>query len=151
MFVLFRSGKALACHESKKVMLEYKQSLIRDNEEDYDIHDDVYRILKIKKRELKNRVNINDIYLVRYGYTYVPYMYFESLDIMDSQILQDNDFCIDILYRLLEDPELTDKNINHIEKTIKILEKYNQQAREYTPNEDKLKYYKNIVDRYKNL
>lgn len=145
MFVLIRSGNAVACHESKKIILEYKNSLLRDNDDT----DSMYKICKIKKNELKNHVNIHDIYLVRYGYTYVPYVYFESLDVMDSQIFQDNEFCIDILYRLLENPDLKDKSIKHIEKTISILEKYNQEAKEYTPNEDKLKTYKNMVDRYK--
>ena len=142
MYVLMRSEKAVACHDSKKIIIKYKNYILRDNDED----EIIYKIYKIKKSKLQGRININDLYLVRYGNTYVPFKYLDSLDIVASQVIYDNEYCIDVLYKFLEEPDLTDTDIHHIEKTINIIEKYNKEAKKYTPNEDILNNYYHLAE-----
>ena len=62
MYVLISSEKAIACHDSKKIIIKYRNYILRDNDED----EIVYKIYKIKKSELKECIDINSLYLGKY-------------------------------------------------------------------------------------
>lgn len=83
-----------------------------------------FTIVKIKKKKMKKmekEVDIEELYLVRYGSEYVPYGYYATLKTETKQSAEDYQYCIDILFRLLEEGEMTRKESKTILKTISII------------------------------
>ena len=88
------------------------------------------------------------MYLIRYGDTYVQSGYLLFVEISQSQISEDDQYALDILYRLLETARLSDKQSKKIMKAIKVMEKLVQEDREYIPSIEQLKRMKSDYEPY---
>lgn len=118
MYIVLRDDKIIAAHDDLDVVSEYV------------IHQpskDIMRILKIKKQKadalLEEISEFENLYLVRYGDSYLPYDQYLIIKNISQQRDYDMKYCVDILYRILEEniPQ-SKKDIAAIHRVIYILE-----------------------------
>jgi hypothetical protein len=124
----------IAFHDDFDVVELYVHNIKSSNPESPDLH-----IGKIKKKKAKTILDLDDLYLVRFGDTYVQSGYLEYLEIMSSQSIYDNKQCKDVLLRILECNPLTDKERKAVEKTVDIIDRILTESKEYTPTINNLK------------
>ena len=131
----------IAYHDDFKICKEYANNI-------YHCHGYICDIKKIKKRDRYILDKLYDLYLVRFADTYVQQGYLVYLELAGSQELYDIKYSKDVLYKLLEAPGLSDKKLNHIKKTINILEDIYEEEKIYTPTLNHLKELKLGYDPY---
>lgn len=108
------------------------------------------RIIAIKKKKhkkLKNSIEYQDLYLVRYGDMYVPYYLYDTYWLYNKQVEYDFQYAKDVLYRLLEDDNLNEKESKSIINTIRVL--MNKIAEDKSIDVDSLNNMKLLNDEYK--
>lgn len=103
-----------------------------------------YSFKKIKYKHIKNISEYDDLYLIRYGDTYIPNKYYKYMELCDTK--EETRQVIDYLIRQLEQRELRDKKRKLVEKMILLIEKWYEEEKEYTPTNEELQ---NIEDHYK--
>lgn len=114
MYGALHGTRLVAVHDEFNVVVKFVNN--QPNKEEFNI-------VKIKKKS-KNILDFSDLYLTRYNDLYVPYCLYDTMKSMSDEYIADYKFCIDILYRLLEENEYLDtKEVKHVTKVISILEK----------------------------
>jgi hypothetical protein len=124
----------IAFHDEYDVVETYIHHVRVSNPESPDLH-----IGKIKKKKIKTIIDLDNLYLVRFGDTYVQSGYVEYLEIISSQSIYDNKCCKDVLLKILECNPLSDKERKHVEKTVAIIDRILTESKEYTPTLNNLK------------
>ena len=144
--VLNDDNKLIAFHDEKRVVKTYVENYNRNNDEKLSFRK--VKRSKIKK-ELKNK---EDLYLVKYRSTYIQSKYYDSMEISETDILDELQSTKDVLYRILEldYKNLSNKEIKHLESTIKILEERISDELEYTPCVRELNEIKENIEYYQN-
>lgn len=142
MFCAYDCDKNLiAFHDSKKVVNKY----IADVYKCHKIHLELGRIKEASEWKLKNK---DDLYLVRVNDTYVQSGYLIYIQISSQQLVEDEEFAKDILYKMLEADRLTDKQARKIYNAIKVIEDVLYEDRNYIPTLNQLKTMKLDYDPY---
>lgn len=118
--------KIIAFHDEYEVVKKYCDAIKK-------CHNKELKIGKIKKKILKNISDFDDLYLVRYGGTYIQSGYLEYMDIERGPYIYDNRYCKDILLRILELYDLSNSEIKNVKKTIKLIDKIMKNDSDYTP------------------
>ena len=129
------SGKIVAFHDEKKVVKCYIKR-IRDSS------DATLGFCKIKKKDVKKVNTLYDLYLVRYGDTYVQSGYLEYLELADPQLAYDHQYAKDVLLKVAEIDYLDKEDIEVIEKCVMILDELIDDDRKYTPSLSELEKFK---------
>ena len=112
MYGVVYHNELVAVHDDRDVIAKFMNSQSNKNE---------LSVVKIKKK-LKDDPILSDIYLVRYHDSYVPYNLYDTMKDMSDEYTSDYKFCIDILYRLLEEKDdLKPKEVKSLMKVISIL------------------------------
>jgi hypothetical protein len=137
MFCVYdNNNNIIAFHDEYDVVESYIYHVKLSNPEVEDLH-----IGKIKKKKIKNIVDLDGLYLVRYGDTYVQSDYIEYLEIISSQSIDDNKQCKEVLLKILECNPLSNKERKYIEKTVEVIDRLLTESKEYTPTLSNLKKY----------
>lgn len=141
----------IAFHDDKDVVRTYILKLKSTNPTSQDLH-----IGKIKKKKIKSIVDLDNLYLVRYGDTYIQAGYIEYLELVSSQSIYDNKMCKDVLLKILECEPLLNKERKAVEKTVEIIDRFLTEAKEFTPTLNELKTYESdyapyIYNKFGNL
>ena len=110
MYGLVLNHKIIGIHENKDVIKKFKRNF--DNEDSY--------IIKLKKKIRKNK-SYYDLFLVRYKDLYIPYELYETFKDTEENRLYDLIYVKDILFRLMEEYSLSDKENKSISKVISII------------------------------
>ena len=131
------NNRVIAFHDDYDVVETYVHHVVTSHKDGLvDLH-----IRKIKKKKAKKLEDYNDLYLVRYAHTYVQNGYIIFLEMFSSQIIEDNQYCRDVLLRILEHDNLEEKDIKHIKKAIKVVDRILEESKQYTPSYEELKSY----------
>lgn len=114
MYGVIYCNNLVAAHDDRKIISKFI---------DGQSNVDEFRVVKIKKKH-HDDIELSDLYLVRYHDVYVPYNLYNTIKDMSEDYTSDYKFCIDILYRLLEDKkDLKEKETKSIVRVISILER----------------------------
>lgn len=140
MYGVLKNRELIAIHDEIEVVEEFVKQQKNDKL-------DIIKIKKKRDKILKNNPNYHDLYLVIYGDTYITYDLYETMKDVDMQSKIDLIKCKETLYRVLEEGDLTDKDINHISRTISILLKEIESTS--SMDLDTLKEIKSMNDGYK--
>lgn len=135
--------RIVACHDEKRVARAY----IRNFERSHPEMVDVFQIKKEKHRDVPIDVR-TDLYLVRYGHTYVPYEYYTYLELVSEQPIEDLRYVKEILMRIEESKEMSNKTRKHFDYVIKEVSGYLNDALDYTSSMQELVQYKDQYDLY---
>jgi len=136
-----QDGNIIAFHDKKHVVEKYIDSI-------YSLHKITLNKGKIKKSSKYKLIDKDDLYLIRYGDVYVQSGYLLYLEITEPQFVRDDQYALDILYRLLETTRLTEKQSKKIMKAIRVMETLVREDREYVPSFEQLKTLKNDYEPY---
>lgn len=112
---IFLKDKLIAIHDDEEIAERFVSQ-----QQDHTS----FTIVKIKNKQMKKIrkvVDVEELYLVRYGNEYVPFEYYATLKAETKQSVEDHQYCIDILYRILEERELTKKESRAVLDTISII------------------------------
>lgn len=138
--------KIVAYHEDKEVVEDYIYNAIRSNK----LCNDDLRLVKIKDKLITKNRNLDDLYLVRYGSTYIQTGYLLYLQLVSNDAANENKYLIDLLLRTLEIYDLSDKDVKTITKAVKVINKIIETEDSYTPSIKELKHYKDWYDEQQN-
>jgi hypothetical protein len=133
----------VAFHDELEVVETYVANAMRCNQNLPELH-----IGKIKKKKVKNMTEYDELYLVRYCDTYVQSGYLVYLEILSDQFIYDEKLCKDVLLRILECKDITDKERKSIERTVKVVDRVLQESKEFTPSLNELKKYESDYSPY---
>jgi len=134
-----KNRKIIALHDEKRVVERYIDSIEK-------CHGEKLSISKIKKKYLNKKIDdLYDLYLVRYGDTYVQSGYMEYIELMDPQVEYDHQYAKDVILKILELESLDKEDRKTLESTVMILESIIDQDRKYTPSISELE---KIKDQY---
>lgn len=136
-----QNEKIIAIHDKRYVVEKYVDTI-------YTLHKVVLNVGKIKKSSKHKTKSKDDLYLIRFGDTYVQTGFLLYVELAQTQIMEDDQFALDILYRLLETKRLTEKQSKKIMKAIEVMEDLVHEDREYIPSLDQLRNLKNDYDPY---
>lgn len=142
MFVAYDDDKNIvAFHDSKRVVKQYIDDVMRCN-------DLILSFGKIKKKEEELLSKLDELYLVRFGHTYIQSGYLVYVQLVSNQEYEDHEFARDILYRLLESKRIPNKEAKHIRKAICVLENIIFDEEYYAPSLSQLKQLKADYEPY---
>ena len=137
--VLNKELELVAYHEREKVVKTYINYIHMHS-------DDVLNIKKIKHIDDEFILKYSDLYLVKYGETYVQEGY---LDYMDIAVLDDDaEYALDVIDRIIRTAKLSDKQIKTLKKSINILSELVEEGNTYVPTLNQLKRIKMDYDPY---
>ena len=137
MYCVFdTNNNIIAFHDDLEVVELYKDHVTRSNPDLPELH-----IGKIKKKKMKRIDDYDELYLVRYSDTYVQSGYLIYLELLSDQFIYDEQQCRDVLLRILECRDITDKERKSIERTVKVVDRILQESKEFTPSLKELKNY----------
>lgn len=140
MYICHDAGKVIAFHEKKSVVEEYIEAIYYHHKFKLDIR-------KASKEENHNLTKNYDLYLVRYGETYVQSGYTVYLQIQSEQYVYDEKYARDVLYRLLE-RRVKGKKFKKLKAAVKVLEELIYEDESYTPSLKELEHLKLDYDPY---
>ena len=106
-------NKIIAYHKKYEVVENYCEYISNH----YDITSDIVKIPKSTKIH-----EYDDLYLVRYGDSYIQLKYYEVAQEQDEELLYDLNITKDVLLRTLEFTE-DKKERKNIEKTLSVIER----------------------------
>ena len=135
------SGKIIAIHDEKNIVEEYNNRV-------YYYHKIHLDIIKVKKKSVKKISYLDDLYLVRYGETYVQAGYLTYIQLAYDQMSEDLKFAQEIILRTLEINELSSKESKVLAKSAAILGRLHYESESYTPSLNELKSLKDSYDPY---
>ena len=141
MYICHNDGKIIAFHEDEDVVDMYIETI-------YKYHDIKLDKSKIRKKKLKNYQLDDDLYLVRYGETFVQSGYTIYLQLQSEQYIEDEKYARDVLYRILETRSVKGKKLKKIKSAIEILEDFIYEDESFIPELKELKRMKMDYDPY---
>lgn len=141
-----------ACDETKRIVAlhddyEVIETYIRNVEASYENSQKLH-IGKIKKKKIKKLIDSDNLYLIRYADTYIQSGYLTCMELLSSQSIHDNRLCKDVLLKILECHSINDKERKSIERTVKVIDRLLQEAKEYTPSLKDLQIYESDYAQY---
>lgn len=139
-----KNGDIVGYNEDYDVVYDYIHNLNKSKEDD----DCNLKIVKIKNKKFNKIPGLDDLYLVRYKSTYIQSGYILYLQLVSGEIAEDNVYVKDILLRVLEVYDLSNKESKIICKAIKVLDKIIEDEGSYTPSLKELNIYKNEYEPY---
>lgn len=132
------AGDILAWHEDVNVVENYISK--------------VYKTSKVSLNVNKERVDVvnklDDLYLARYGNTYIQIGYICYLSNLTENVIEDNRYARDIILRELERCDLTKKEKKTLSKAADILDRLVYEDSSYTPCLTELQRIKEEYDPY---
>ena len=131
MYVVLYKKKVIAFHDEKRVVKCYTDRVKSR-------YDERLVVCKVKKKDEKNINQLYDLYLVRYGDTYIQSGYMEYLQLADPQLEYDHQYAKDVLMKVLEIEDLNKKEKRAIKDSVTILEGLIDIDRKYTPTLEEL-------------
>ena len=141
MYAVYDGKNLIALHDDRLVAQKYIQSV-------YSCHKINLDLKKIKKSSIDKSEIYDSLYLVRYADTYVQSGYIQYIDYANSQFIEDDMKARDILIRVLEYADISEKERKKLKKAIAVLEDVVSDDREYTPSFDELRNLKMHYDPY---
>ena len=142
MYVAYDGKDIIAFHEDKEVIEIYCDII-----DTY--HNIKLGIYKVKKKEAKKFKDFEDLYLVRYGETYIQQGYVDYMQFSSQQLNEDHVQARDILKRVLKTANLDKEESKSIKKTINILNDIIEDDSLYIPELSSLKRMKLEYDPYR--
>lgn len=133
--------KIIAIHDKKRVIKTYIDRI-------YENHQISLYLGKLKDSSEYKVKNHEDLYLVKYGDTYIQSGYLIYNQINLEPIIEDDEYALDVLYRILETERLNNKDSKSIINAIKVLEKIVKEDRRYTPTMEELVNFKTNYESY---
>ena len=144
MYVIFKNKRLIAISDDKDIAISFYQ-----NYQEWHKHDSI-AWKKIPRKIVKSKFdNYMDYYLVRYGETYVPEKYIDSLCITEDQYFHDIRMVKEILERTVINESLSPKEISSISKTLVILEDLDKKYKEYVPSLEEMEIQNNLYEEYR--
>ena len=141
MYCVYDNKKnVIAFHDDLDVVETYVQRVNQSHIVNDDGASELH-IGKIKKKKLKSIVDLDDLYLVRYADTYVQTGYLVYLELLSDQHIYDEKHCKEIILRMLECYDITDKERKAMEKTVETIDRFLQESKTFTPSISELKMY----------
>ena len=131
----------IAFHDSKRAVETYIDRVYQCNRL-------TLKMCKVRKENRHLLRGKDDLYLVRYGETFIQSGYLDYISYSSLQMIEDNIMAMDILYRLLETERLSKKENKTIRKAIEIMEEVTKEDGEFTPSLSQLKEMKMNYDPY---
>ena len=141
MYCVFDEDRIIAFHDEKRVVESYCESIQKYHDKNLFIA----KIKKHKKKKYKSLSNYYDLYLVRYGDTFVQSGYVQYLEINSPQVEYDHMQAKDTLLRIMEMETLSEKEKKAYQTVVKSIDKIIKEDREYTPD---LKELERMKDQY---
>ena len=138
------NDEIVAYHENKEVVEKYIYNAMRSEaSSDLDLI-----LIKMKDKAILKNPRLDDLYLVRYGSTYIQTGYVLYLQLVSNDIAGENEYLKDLLLRTLEIYKLSDKKAKIIKKAIKVIDDIIETEDSFTPSIKELKNYKDFYSRY---
>ena len=135
MYCVYDNNKnIIAFHDDIDVVEAYVDRVNQSHDDPSELY-----IGKIKKKKLKHITDLDDLYLVRYADTYVQTGYLVYLELLSDQVIHDEQHCKDILLRILECYNISDKERKSLERSVEVIDRILQDSREFTPTLKQLK------------
>lgn len=116
MYAAVENDEIIAVHDDKSII----QTFIKQMENDglY-----IVKIKKTKHKKLLKEFAYDDLYLVRLGSQYLPYRLYHTANNLLQEKLSDFQYVKDILYRIIEEEDISSKDEKSIERVIRIMER----------------------------
>ena len=134
MYCVYDNKKnVIAFHDDYDVVETYVQR-VNQSHNIYDKDNSDLHIGKIKKKKIKKIIDLDDLYLVRYADTYVQSGYLVYLELLSDQHIYDEKHCKEIILKMLECYDITDKERKAMEKTVEVIDRFLQESKKFTPN-----------------
>ena len=111
--VLDKKNRPVAFHDDYDVVKKYVISMTKDDLE----------IAHVGKKKAKAFRDYNELYLVRYGDSYLTREMYDVMKQRNAPDAYNYQVAIDVLYRLVEEGYVDRKDEKHIQKSIEILER----------------------------
>lgn len=126
-FVVVNNDKIIAYHDEKYVVKTYVNSVLENN------HLAELRIGKLEKYKLKKIKDYQDLYLVKYGHSFIQMKYFDSCYIDKNQFYSMYKDAKDTLITLIECID-DGKEIKVLSKAVDVLDNKLQELEYYVPS-----------------
>lgn len=134
--LLDRFKRPIAYHNKKKVIFKYYDSINRDN---------VY----IGKTDKKPN-DYEELYLVKYGSSYIPNNLLSTLEIMNDDEYRAYQDIINIIDSEIEFGNISKDDIKYLSKTVKYFHKKVKEIKNKPVSEQLVSEYKNMLESFRN-
>lgn len=133
-------NQPIAFHREKRVILKYMKGYEKTNNE-------MLRPIHIKNKKVKNYYHYEDLYLVRYGETYIQskYLYVRQLDL--EPLLHDLECAHDVIIRIIEFNN-NEKECSKLSKALDIIDTETERLKNEIPSTSDLESRKIDYDMY---
>lgn len=134
MYCALDRGHVIACHDSEDVVIKYCERINK-------YYNKKLEVGKLKKKVAKKVKDLDGLYLVRYKKTYVQAEYLVYMQITDDGRTEEYFEAQETLSKILKvrSPELDEKEIKNIKKTIGILNQLIEEDSKFTFDYDTLR------------
>ena len=142
MFCLIDKNNApIAFHKERRVIEYYQEAYYHDNKVMLDL---VY----MKKKNAKKYSSFDDLYLVRYGRTFIQskYLYIRQLDL--DPLIEDLQITHDVMIRLIEFTQ-SSKDVKQLSKALNIVDENIDKLQRSITSIDELKERDMFYDEYR--
>ena len=143
MYAVFdERNRLIAYHDRKRIVDKYIENVYKHN-----------KVALIRKKIRKNeseylQIHNANLYLVPYGEIYIQCGFIQYIELADNRMMEDTQYAVDILYRVLELCDLNMKKQKSVQKAIGVLEELIDNEATYTPMYDELIRLKEMYDPY---
>lgn len=139
VYGVFDQQELIAYHEEKRVVTNYCKAFQKKN----------YQCKKMKSSELQRIPNYQDLYLVRFGKTFIQ-MEYESYIRDDTELfLSELYLCKDVLLKLYELGNIEEKERPALKKVLCLLEEEIQDTETMIPTLEELKRLKESMEAFR--
>ena len=139
--VINEENRVIAFHDDEDVVEAYVERIQKQ-------HNKEFTIASLSKKKANKIVDLDNLYLVRWGDTYVQCGFTQYLDLVSSQSIYDKRYCKEVLLKILETDDLSEKERKHISKTVEIVDKSLEVDETYTPTIEELQRLKTDYEPY---
>lgn len=122
--------RLIAVHTEKEVIKKFKTDYDRCNNKNL-------TICKLSKKEKMKDIKVSDLYLIRYGDTYIQQRFLYIMELDDEQLAYDLRYAHDILNRIMTNIK-DDKKMKSLIKADFIILEQLEELNEYVPNIEEL-------------
>lgn len=134
MYCALDNGHVIACHDCEDVVIKYCERINK-------YYNKKLEVGKLKKQVAKRIKDLDGLYLTRYRNTYVQAEYLVYMQIAEDGAIDEYFEAQEVLSKIirLRQPELDEKEIKTIKKTIKILQDFIESDSKFTLDYNTLK------------